>query len=72
MRAAPSAPSAVNSPAPKGRNKPAQGKERSDAALGHASRNTPAPKGRNKPAQGNALGNTPQNTSSPEGAKQGA
>ena len=33
--------------------------------------NTPAPKGRNMPAQGNALGNTPPNTSSPEGAKQG-
>ena len=33
--------------------------------------NSPAPKGRNIPAQGNALGNPPQNTSSPEGAKEG-
>ena len=57
--------------APTGRKIPAQGKERSDAALGHASQNTPAPKGRNMPAQGNALGNTSQNTSSPEGATQG-
>ena len=40
--------------APTGRMKPAQGKERSDAALGHASQNTPAPTGRNMPAQGNA------------------
>ena len=31
----------------------------------------PAPTGRNMPAQGNALGNTPHNTSSPEGATQG-
>ena len=31
--------------APTGRNKPAQGKERSDAALGHASQNTPSPEG---------------------------
>lgn len=29
--------------APTGRKKPAQGKERSDAALGHASQNTPSP-----------------------------
>jgi hypothetical protein len=44
-----STPSAVVSPAPTGRTKSAQGKERSDAALGH----------------------TPQNKASPEGAKQG-
>lgn len=31
--------------APTGRNKPAQGKERSDAALGHASQNTSSPQG---------------------------
>jgi len=31
--------------APTGRNKPAQGKERSDAALGHASQNTLSPEG---------------------------
>ena len=31
--------------APTGRNKPAQGKERSDAALGHASQNTSSPEG---------------------------
>jgi len=31
--------------APTGRSKPAQGKERSDAALGHASENTPSPGG---------------------------
>ncbi len=31
--------------APTGRNKPAQGKERSDAALGHKSQNTPSPEG---------------------------
>ncbi len=31
----------------------------------------PAPTGRKKLAQGNALGNPPQNTSSPEGAKEG-
>ena len=32
--------------APKGRNKPAQGKERSDAALGHASHDTPGTEGK--------------------------
>ncbi len=31
------------SPAPSGRNKPAQGKKRNDAALGHASQNTSSP-----------------------------
>lgn len=31
--------------APTGRNKPAQGKERSDGALGHASQNTASPEG---------------------------
>jgi type I restriction enzyme S subunit len=38
-------PSAVNSPAPTGRKKSAQGKERSDAALGHTPQNTPSPEG---------------------------
>jgi type I restriction enzyme, S subunit len=57
--------------APTGRKKPAEGKERSAAALGHASQNTPAPTGRNIPAQGNALGHTSQNTASPDGAEQG-
>jgi type I restriction enzyme, S subunit len=37
--------SAVHSPAPTGRRKLAQGKERSDAALGHAPQNTPSPEG---------------------------
>jgi len=32
---------------------------------------TEAPTGRKKPAQGDALGNPPPTTSSPEGAKQG-
>lgn len=39
------APAPVGSAAPKGRTKPAQGKERSDAALGHAPQNTPSPEG---------------------------
>lgn len=57
-----------------GRNKPTQGKDvatAADAALGHASPNSAAPTGRKMPAQGNALVNTPQNTSSPERAIQG-
>ena len=33
---------------------------------------SPAPTGRNMPAQGNALGHASQNTSSPDGAKEGA
>jgi hypothetical protein len=40
-----STPSAVNSPAPTGRTKRAQGKERSDAAPGHAPKNTSSPEG---------------------------
>ena len=36
---------APSTAAPTGRNKPAQGKERSDAALGHASQNTSSPEG---------------------------
>jgi hypothetical protein len=40
-----SPPSAVNSPAPTGRKKLAQGKERSDAALGHTPQNTPGTDG---------------------------
>ncbi|MBU6326091.1 MAG: hypothetical protein KGQ89_00535, partial [Verrucomicrobia bacterium] len=35
----------LDTAAPKGRNKPAQGKERSDAALGQASQNTSSPEG---------------------------
>ena len=54
-----------------GRKKIAQGKERSAAALGHASPNTAAPTGRKTIAQGNALGSLPQNQPSPEGAKEG-
>ena len=42
-KSAPSVLSAVKSPAPTGRNMPAQGKERSDAALGHPSQNTSSP-----------------------------
>jgi type I restriction enzyme S subunit len=38
-------PSAVNSPAPTGRTRTAQGPEGSDAALGHAPQNTPSPEG---------------------------
>ena len=44
-KSAPSVLSAVKSPAPTGRNMPAQGKERSDAALGHPSQNTSSPDG---------------------------
>lgn len=40
-----SPPSAVNSPAPTGRTRTAQGKERSDAALSHTPQNTPSPEG---------------------------
>jgi type I restriction enzyme S subunit len=39
--------------APTGRNKPAQGKERSDATLGHASENTPSPGGATESAASN-------------------
>ncbi len=39
------APVPPETAAPTGRNKPAQGKERSDAALGHASQNTSSPEG---------------------------
>jgi type I restriction enzyme, S subunit len=65
------APANPDTATPTGRNKPAQGKERSAAALSHASQNSPAPTGRNMPAQSDALGNTSQNTPSPEGAKEG-
>ena len=38
-------PGSLGRKAPTGRKKPAQGKERSDAALGHESQNTSSPEG---------------------------
>lgn len=46
-----SPPSAVNSPAPTGRMRSAQGKERSDAALGHTPKNAPGTDGEPRMSQ---------------------
>lgn len=49
--------SAANSPAPTGRTRTAQGKERSDTALGHTPQNTPSPEGA---TEGVGTGKVPQ------------
>ena len=70
-KSAPSVLSAVKSPAPTGRNMPAQGKERSDAALGHPSQNTSSPepeRSGDRPPTGGPEGETEGN----QRAKQGA
>jgi type I restriction enzyme S subunit len=69
-KSAPSALSAVNPPAQLRDLKLAICNPAKRGAPDHDSQNTPASTGRKRTAQGNALGNPPQNTSSPEEAKE--